>query len=83
MRDRCGTGVLWTASGGAPKALALAAIPGGSGNSTPHAFARDGYDMVSWRGDGFRFTAVSDLEPGELAAFGEDYRRAAGAADMR
>jgi anti-sigma factor RsiW len=33
--------------------------------------------MVEWRGGGFMFAAISDLEPDELEAFVADYRAAA------
>lgn len=56
--------------------ISLVAVPGGSAASEPAARAEGGFNMLAWRGDGFDFTAVSDLEPGELGGFAAAYRAA-------
>lgn len=59
--------------------ITLAAIPAGAGDAAPVDLASGGFNMVRWRGDGFDFRAVSDLERGELGAFADAYRAATGA----
>ncbi len=39
------------------------------GNSTPKVVERKGFTMAQWRHDGFEMHAVSDVAPGEMAAF--------------
>ena len=56
--------------------ISVVALPGSAGSSAPHALASGGYNMVEWSANGFAFTAVSDLELGELQAFVEGYRAA-------
>lgn len=41
------------------------------GQNAPSQFERNGFRELSWTKDSFLFTAVSDLNPGELAAFAE------------
>jgi anti-sigma factor RsiW len=57
--------------------ISLVARPDRGGESSPRHFSSGGYNMVRWIGDGFRFTAASDLEPDELDAFVADYRATA------
>jgi anti-sigma factor RsiW len=54
--------------------ISLIARPANAGAAAPHDFSSGGYNMVRWTAAGFLFTAVSDLEPGELDAFVADYR---------
>ncbi len=35
----------------------------------------DGYNMVNWTGNGFKYFAVSDLDPAELRTFVDDFRK--------
>jgi anti-sigma factor RsiW len=35
----------------------------------------DGYNMVNWTGNGFKYLAVSDLEPNELRMFVDEFRK--------
>jgi anti-sigma factor RsiW len=57
--------------------ISLVARPERGGETSPRHFSSGGYNMVRWVGDGFRFTAASDLEPDELNAFVADYRATA------
>jgi anti-sigma factor RsiW len=61
--------------------IALSEMPlgsaGGSGSYEPRT--RDGFSLLEWSDGGRRFTAVSDLPPAELDAFGAAFRRAAAA----
>ena len=54
--------------------ISLIARPESGGTAEPHNFSSGGYNMVRWTEAGFLFTAVSDLEPGELDTFVADYR---------
>ena len=58
--------------------ISVVALPGSTSTSEPRALASGGYNMVEWSGNGFAFTAVSDLEPSELRDFVVGYRAAAG-----
>ena len=57
--------------------ISLTAVPGAAADAGPSFFATAGYNMAEWHAEGFGFTAVSDLEPGELSAFAADYIAAA------
>lgn len=57
--------------------ISLIARPATAGTAEPRDFSSGGYNMVRWTGAGFLFTAVSDLEQGELDAFVADYRAGA------
>lgn len=57
--------------------ISVVAMPGSGATIAPRALASGGYNMIEWSGNGFAFTAVSDLEPGELQAFVDGYRAAA------
>ena len=48
----------------------------GSGDSTPTAATRNGYNAVHWSGNGMIFWAVSDVEAGALGDFVLDWRAA-------
>ena len=54
--------------------ISLVALPESRGGAEPRDFSSGGYNMVRWTAAGFRFTAVSDLEPRELDTFVADYR---------
>lgn len=54
--------------------ITLVAEPAGQGTSEPRDVAAEGYNIVRWRGRGFGFWAVSDLEPAELDQFAAAYR---------
>jgi anti-sigma factor RsiW len=41
------------------------------GVTAPANFERNGFRELSWTKDGFRFTAISDLNSGELASFAD------------
>jgi anti-sigma factor RsiW len=56
--------------------ISLVARPDAAATVAPTPLASGGYNMLEWRGDGFAFTAVSDLEPDELSIFAADYRAA-------
>jgi anti-sigma factor RsiW len=58
--------------------ISLVAVPVDTGDSAPVDMASGGFNMVRWRGKGFEFRAVSDLEPDELNTFVSDYQRATG-----
>lgn len=58
--------------------ISVVAVPGGAATAAPQALASGGYNMIEWSANGFAFTAVSDLEAGELKAFVDSYRAAAG-----
>lgn len=53
--------------------ISVVARPGTTAAAAPKPLASGGYNMVEWSGDGFAFTAVSDLEPDELRSFVADY----------
>lgn len=56
--------------------ITLFAIAGPEATSEPHEFAANGFNMVRWKGAGYDFWAVSDLEGAELARFVAIYRAA-------
>ncbi len=56
--------------------ITVVAIPSTAADAAPIDLASGGFNMVRWRGDGFEFRAVSDLEPDELDGFVGDYRAA-------
>jgi anti-sigma factor RsiW len=56
--------------------ISLIARPATGGGAEPRDFSSGGYNMVRWMAAGFLFTAVSDVETGELDAFVADYRSA-------
>jgi anti-sigma factor RsiW len=58
--------------------ITVVAMPGSTAIAAPHLFASGGYNMVQWSADGFGFTAVSDLETGELETFVAEYQAATG-----
>jgi anti-sigma factor RsiW len=60
--------------------ISLIARPESGGTTQSCDFSSGGYNMVRWTEAGFLFTAVSDLEPGELDAFAADYRSQLGSA---
>ena len=43
--------------------------PSAGQNAPPPHFERNGYNEISWQRNNFLFTAVSDLNAAELAAF--------------
>jgi anti-sigma factor RsiW len=49
-----------------------------SGNTQPKVIERNGFTMAQWRHDGFEMHAVSDVAPGEMAAFAAALDRATG-----
>ena len=49
-----------------------------SGNTAPKVVERNGFTMAQWRHDGFEMNAVSDIAPGEMAAFAAALDRATG-----
>ena len=49
-----------------------------SGNTAPKVIERNGFTMAEWRHDGFEMRAVSDVAPGEMAAFAAALDRATG-----
>jgi anti-sigma factor RsiW len=49
-----------------------------SGNTVPKVIERNGFTMAQWRHDGFEMHAVSDVAPGEMAAFAAALDRATG-----
>jgi anti-sigma factor RsiW len=57
--------------------ISVVAQPGTTAIVAPKPLASGGYNMVEWSGNGFVFTAVSDLEPDELLSFVGDYEAAA------
>jgi anti-sigma factor RsiW len=61
--------------------IALSEMPLGSagGSGASDRRTRDGFSLLEWSDGGRRFTAVSDLPPGELDTFGAAFRRAAAA----
>jgi anti-sigma factor RsiW len=58
-------------------ALSEMPAPGGDAFSAPRRETRDGYSLLRWGDKGRLYTAVSDLPPAELDAFGAAFRRAA------
>jgi anti-sigma factor RsiW len=48
-------------------------------SSDPRRETRDGYSISEWTEGGRVYSAVSDLPPAELDAFGSAFRRAAAA----
>lgn len=56
--------------------ITVLAEPAGTGTSGPEDREADGYNMVSWKGSGFDYWAVSDLERAELDSFVAAYRTA-------
>lgn len=44
----------------------------------PIGTRRDGYSLLRWTAGGLQYWAVSDLEPGELELFRQDFEKAAG-----
>lgn len=59
--------------------ITMVAEPVGAGVSRPADREADGYNMVNWRGNGFDYRAISDLERPELDAFVASYIAATGA----
>jgi len=59
--------------------ISVVARPQSGPNISPTTLASGGYNMVEWSGNGFAFTAASDLEATELATFVSDYQTAAAA----
>jgi anti-sigma factor RsiW len=61
--------------------IALSEMPLASaeGSGSTDRRTRDGFSLLEWADGGRRFTAVSDLPPAELDAFGAAFRRAAAA----
>jgi anti-sigma factor RsiW len=49
-----------------------------SGNTAPKVVEHNGFTMAQWRHDGFEMHAVSDVAPGEMAAFTAALDRATG-----
>jgi anti-sigma factor RsiW len=43
-----------------------------SPNAPMHAETRQGFNVITWRKNGIGYAAVSDVEPGQLAAFAHD-----------
>jgi anti-sigma factor RsiW len=60
-------------------ALSETPAPGGEASGAPRRETRDGYSLLRWVDNGRLYTAVSDLAPGDLDAFGAAFRRAAAA----
>jgi len=62
--------------------IALTEMPASSAavaSSEPRRETRDGYSILEWTEGGRVYSAVSDLPPAELDAFGAAFRRAAAA----
>jgi anti-sigma factor RsiW len=58
--------------------ISVVAIPlTGNGMQTADPVFKtvDGYNMIGWMGNGFKYLAVSDLEPTELRTFVDDFRK--------
>lgn len=53
--------------------ISVIAQPEATRTAAPTLLAAGGYNMVEWSAGGFRFTAASDLEAGELMTFAADY----------
>lgn len=53
--------------------ISVIAVPTNAASRAPQNLASGGYNMVEWVAAGFKFVAVSDLEPQELALFASDY----------
>ncbi len=47
----------------------------GTQNTDPVSKTVDGYNVIDWTGGGFRYLAVSDLDPAELSTFVDDFRK--------
>ncbi|MGO9675567.1 MAG: anti-sigma factor family protein [Methylocella sp.] len=60
-------------------ALTETPAPGGEASSAPRRETLDGYSLLRWVDNGRLYTAVSDLAPADLDAFGAAFRRAAAA----
>jgi mycothiol system anti-sigma-R factor len=57
--------------------VVLTLWPAASTNGAPADVTQhDGFSMAQWRRDGFEMRAVSDIEPGEMAAFAKAVDRA-------
>lgn len=56
--------------------ITLLAMPGAAVSEAPRAAASGGYNVIRWSDNGFSYWAVSDLEPGELRQFVDDFRNA-------
>jgi len=56
--------------------ISVVAQPRSGPNASTTTLASGGYNMVQWTGNGFAFTAASDLEATELATFVADYQTA-------
>jgi anti-sigma factor RsiW len=59
--------------------LSETSAPGGETAGPPRRETLDGYSLLRWIDKGRLYTAVSDLPPAELDAFGAAFRRAAAA----
>lgn len=59
--------------------ITMVAEPAGAEVSKPADREADGYNMVNWRGNGFDYWAISDLERPELDDFVASYIAASGA----
>ena len=57
--------------------ISVVAQPRSGSSAAATSLASEGYNMVQWSGNGFAFTAASDLEAAELSAFVADYQTAA------
>ncbi len=58
--------------------ISVVAIPlTGDGMQTADPVSKtvDGYNMIDWTGAGFKYLAVSDLDPAELKTFVDDFRK--------
>ncbi|MEJ0051120.1 MAG: anti-sigma factor [Methylovirgula sp.] len=58
--------------------ISVVAIPlkgDGMQSVEPVSKTVDGYNMVDWTGNGFKYLAVSDLDPAELRSFVDDFRK--------
>lgn len=56
--------------------ISVVAQPRSGPSTSAMALAAGGYNMIQWSGNGFAFTAASDLEAAELATFVADYQTA-------
>lgn len=54
--------------------ITVLTVPAEAGSSGPEDRQTDGYNMVNWKGSGFNYWAVSDLERAELDDFVAAYR---------
>ncbi len=60
--------------------VSLTAIPQTASQALPRPpHALDGYNVLTWQGQGFTYWAISDIAPEELAGFSKAFQKAAAA----